>query len=102
MKTRRQAIEARKAVQEATCEAIAASYGGELTFSIYHAGKRRRAAMLAQGAQHTPGPLVPNHFKTTQAPAAWALKEAREKDRPFSINKRVRAYTGPIYVGVFS
>jgi hypothetical protein len=53
-------------------------------------------------AKHTPGPLVPVPFASVKAPAALALREARAVARPLSINKRVAAYRGPIFHGVFS
>ncbi len=45
---------------------------------------------------------VPSNFAAPQAPAALALRQAQEVARPFSINKKVRAYRGPIFVSVFS
>ena len=53
-------------------------------------------------AAHTPGPLVPIQFASLKAPAALALRDAKAVARPLSINKRVAAYRGPIFHGVFS
>ena len=59
-------------------------------------------------AQHTPGPcikpgrVIPREYAHCRAPAAYALREARERGRPFSINRKVGAYTGRIFEGVFS
>jgi hypothetical protein len=45
---------------------------------------------------------VPLMFADIRSPAAMALREASEVIRPYSVNKRVRPYNGPIYVSVFS
>ena len=45
---------------------------------------------------------IPLHYVSPKAPAALALREAKDVLRQYSINKHVRPYTGPIFVGVFS
>lgn len=46
-------------------------------------------------------PIIPQEYAHPRAPAAYALREAKERGRPYSINRKVGAYTGPIFNGVF-
>jgi hypothetical protein len=46
--------------------------------------------------------VIPSKFAAPQAPAALAMKQAKEVARPFSINKNVKAYRGPIFFNVFA
>lgn len=48
-----------------------------------------------------PGRVIPKEYASSRAPAAYALREARERGRPFSINRKVGAYTKEIFQGVF-
>jgi hypothetical protein len=48
-----------------------------------------------------PGCAIPREYAHARAPAAYALREAKDRGRPFSINRKVGAYTKEIFKGVF-